>query len=781
MSKTSRNREPAQTSRADLPSSRHNGEMIGEDAQPPHERTATNTSRPNPWRRGALALVALAGCATLAIGADWYLAVPKTEVASYVGRQTCAECHQQEVQAWTGSHHDRAMDLATPETVLGDFDDAVLEYQGVTSKMFRRDGAYFINTEGPDGQLADFPVKYVIGVEPLQQYMVEFPDGRVQVLRITWDTAGKRWFYHYPPDVKDERLAPDDPLHWTGEQSNWNYMCADCHTTNLKKNFDAATETYHTSFSEIDVSCETCHGPGSIHVELAHSRSLFWDRNHGYGLARLKGESNKAEVESCAKCHMRRSQQLTENFRPGGELCDHFAPARLRAGLYHDDGQIKDEVYVYGSFAQSKMFARGIRCTDCHDPHTARLKHQGNAVCTSCHQHPSAKYDTPAHHHHAAGSSGAQCVECHMPEKHFMIVDPRRDHSMRAPRPDLSVAWRTPNACTGCHLELELEKEGGHDARPHYADWLAEAEAAEGEARERITRLDRWAAEHHAKWYDTDKSRDRKSPWIDFGPTLAAARQQQPEALSGLRKLLARKTTPAIVRATALEALGNHYPETAFEQLCEALTDKSPLVRATALTQLAQLPAGGDHREATPVPLAAPLLADPVRLVRIEAARSVAPYLQHLDEEERTQFDRAAAELVESFAVANDRAGSHRELAKLQQHLGQFDKAKASLSTALRLSRTPLDKSLSHYQNALLLVRQRDFAAVERELLAALEASEENIPALQTLLALYFDLRRPEQAREVLNRWRKRAPGDPRLNYWQQQLDAASSRPAASP
>src|SRR3954471_16482789 len=274
-----------------------------------HRPLATKSpraARPTLSRRSAWMLVGGTTLLLIAAGfaADYWYGLPDDAQATYVGRQSCIQCHQGQAKRWEHSHHDLAMDLATSETVLADFQDQKLEHHGQTSKMFRRGGKYFVHTDGPDGKLADFEVKYVFGVTPLQQYMVEFdrpadmPESeisRVQVLRETWDTNKKKWFYQNPPDVQ-EKLDPDDELHWTGITQRWNTSCADCHSTNLQKNFDLDSGTYHTTFSEIDVSCETCHGPGSLHLQLAKSPSLFWDRKRGYALATLKGPGNVAEI-----------------------------------------------------------------------------------------------------------------------------------------------------------------------------------------------------------------------------------------------------------------------------------------------------------------------------------------------------------------------------------------------------------------------------------------------------------------------------------------------------
>ena len=580
------------------------------------------------------------GIAAIAVAADWWMALPEGLSATYVGRANCAECHAAETLAWTGSDHDRAMDLATEEAVLGDFDDREFTYQGVTSRMFRREGKFFIHTESPHGRMEDFPIKYTFGVRPLQQYMVEFPDGRVQVLRVSWDTERKAWFYIPPPDVLDERIEPGDPLHWTGAAQNWNHTCAECHSTNFKKNYDLAANTYRSTFSEIDVSCEACHGPGSVHVELARAKSLFWDRRHGYGLAKLKGKDSTAQLETCAQCHSRRSV-VHGDYRPGRRLLDHYEPVLLYEGLYHADGQILDEVYVYGSFLQSKMHREVVRCTDCHDPHTARIKFDDNQLCTQCHS--PGKYDSPTHHHHPVGTGGALCVECHMPETTYMVVDPRRDHSLRVPRPDLSVSLGVPNACNRCHTKEE--------------------ETAE------------WAAAKVREWYGPTRPDDPHP-----APAMAAARAGKPEGEDLLLKLLRRRDTPGIVRATAISLLPQYPSRRSAEARERALTDADPLVRATAARTVAPSSPGAMRK------LLVPLLSDPFRTVRTATALRLLEIPRPLlTAEERVALDAATQEYKAGQLANSDRAASHLNLGNLYQRLGQTDQAVTEFRTAVRL------------------------------------------------------------------------------------------------
>ena len=645
---------------------------------------------PVPRRRRWL----LAGGVLLAIGGglvllDWWPCLPDDAQATYVGRQSCVECHQQECALWTGSHHDRAMDRATPETVLGDFSDVEFEQFGIRSRLFRRDGKYLVHTEGPDGKLADFEVKYVFGLTPLQNYMVEFdrpadmPEhevARLQVLRITWDTLRKRWFYLPPPDVRDQPLAPDDDLHWTGMAQRWNNMCADCHSTNLQKNFDVATRTYHTTFSEINVSCEACHGPASLHVQIAQRRRFFWDRKRGYGLARLK-DNQKAQVDTCAPCHSRRGS-IYPGFRPGEDYHDYFANELLRRETYHADGQILDEDYEYGSFTQSKMFHKGIKCSDCHDPHSMQIRYPGNAVCTTCHQHPAGKYDSPSHHHHQPDSPGAVCTACHMPKTTYMEVDPRLDHSIRIPRPDLSADLGTPNACTGCHLDKDRDREAFEDRQDltQYLDWVLAARRGDANVKAEIARLDGLMLKAVREWYG-DKPRELEGRKRHFAYALDAAHRGDPNADEQLIDVVNDGRLPAIVRATAVSELGAYSAPRSTSALLQALSDPDPQVRAAAVSNLP-----GRLSEDQLVTKLLPLLDDPRRIVRNEAGRSLAGVSpETLRGSQRTRLQEVLEEYQTGLLLNNDRAGSHLARGALYESLGQDAKAVAAYWEALRV------------------------------------------------------------------------------------------------
>ena len=670
---------------------------------------------------GCVALIAVG------IGWDYSRGLPVDAAATFVGRQACVDCHREETESFQGSHHDLAMDHARSETVLGDFDDATLEHDGMVSRMFRDGERFMVHTEGPDGEMHDYEVAYVFGVYPLQQYMVEFdrpadatPDevGRLQVLRISWDCDKNEWFYLRPPDV-DDKLEPDDPLHWTGMAQRWQTMCADCHSTNLKRNFDVANNEYRTTFSEIDVSCESCHGPASLHVQLASRNSLFWDRHHGYGLAKLKGDDPQPQLDACAACHSRRGV-LDEAFLAGEPFCNNFHLELLRDDTYHADGQIKDEVYVYGSFIQSKMYHKGIRCTDCHDPHSLKLKAEGNQVCTSCHQHAAGKYDVPSHHHHPVGSAGAQCVNCHMPHTTYMEVDARRDHSLRVPRPDLSVSIGTPNACSSCHVEDHLKdlpqasQEKLMDAE--YADWLLAAEEDNNIATA-IKESDRWCDEACEKWYGDE----RKKP-THFAEALVALRAGDTNGVADALTLSLRQDgiTPAIARATALDELamrGERRVVSAAKEILERPRE-DPLLRATAARVIA---VAEPNRSIT---LLEPLLKDTSRLVRSQAAQAIVRSggYQSLSGSRKDAVDAILEGVKEEWMVASDRAGSHMGWAMLCEQRGQFGEAIQSYQTAIRLEPTTTGPRTNLAALLERLVEQQQQSGQAREVVAKLDA-----------------------------------------------------------
>ncbi|MDO8938156.1 MAG: multiheme c-type cytochrome [Methylicorpusculum sp.] len=586
----------------------------------------------------------------------------ESSVAEYafVGRAVCADCHAEQDGLWQGSHHDLAMQEVGEQTVLGDFQDAEFSKDGVVSGFFRQNGRFMVRTDGPDGKLADFEIKYTFGVTPLQQYLIELPGGKLQALSIVWDSrtkeqGGQRWFHLYP----DEKIDHQDELHWTRRSQNWNFMCAECHSTNLQKNYDAASRTYHTTWSEIDVSCEACHGPGSRHVSWANKApDLEYGDNQMKGLQVLLNDRHGAvwsidprsgnarrntprgsdkEIEICARCHSRRAQ-LFDDYRHG-PLLDTHLPSLLRQTLYHADGQIDGEVYEYGSFLQSKMYQAGVTCSDCHEPHSLTLRAAGNGVCRQC--HAADKYDDAKHHFHAKDSAGGYCVDCHMPAKTYMGVDARRDHGFRIPRPDLSEKIGIPNACNACHADKPAQ----------------------------------WAADTVRKWYGHDPK-----GYQDYAEALHAARIGSVEAKEKLLALLEEKDQPAIARATAISELASWLSSELLPVFKQALQDSEPLLRSAALEALEQLPP--DQRW----PLAHDRLRDPVRSVRALAVAALAGIdRKSLSSAEQAEYEQASNDYFDSLALNADDPAAQVNRGNFHTARNEFALAESAYQEALTL------------------------------------------------------------------------------------------------
>ncbi len=638
---------------------------------------------------------------------------------AFTGSDTCKDCHAQEYANWQGSHHDLAMQLPTPETVLGDFGDTTFNFNGVSTRFFRDGDKYKVRTDGEDGKLTDFTVEYVFGVYPLQQYLLPLSRGRLQALSIAWDArpateGGQRWYHLYPEETIDHQ----DPLHWTGPYQNWNTRCAECHSTDLVKNYNAADRSFATTFEEINVGCESCHGPGEQHLELAAADKLKTSVNGGFPTAlsqrgdwalapgshiarRTEPLDSRAQVDSCGRCHSRRG--TLGDYHYGADLLATHRVALPQSPLYHYDGQVLDENYVYGSFLQSKMHLAGVVCSNCHEPHSLALRATGNGVCAQC--HVPEQYDTPKHHHHPADSSGASCANCHMPETTYMGVDDRRDHSMRIPRPDLSVVMGTPNACNSCHQDKD-------------AQWALDSLRKQGvHFRDTST--------HVARAFQRFELGDRS-----VLPTLAA---------------LANDPSAApIWRATAMEAVAQGGGREAIQTVTSVLYDDDPILRSSAVRSLEFLPLHQRYQ------LLQPLMEDEVATVRMEVAVSLAGVpLDQVSPDQGKQLEKL-------FKWYLDIQALHADMPETQLQIGVFYVARGDLPSAEAAYREALflnPQLVPAYLNLADLMRSQNRDEEARTLmLQVLEFAPDNGVTLHSLGLLETRSGTPDKALDYLGR-----------------------------
>ena len=680
------------------------------------------------WRWAVPCLVLLAACSS-----DEPAALSQPVESRYVGSVRCADCHGAEYDGWAGSHHDLAMQVATESSVLGDFNGVTFTYADVESRFYKRGDRYLVTTDGPDGELVEYEISYTFGAEPLQQYLIEFPDGRLQALSISWDSrpaaeGGQRWFHLYPREQVDH----EDPLHWTGPLQNWNFMCAECHSTQVEKNYSAEAQRFATTWSGIDVGCEACHGPGAEHVAwansgdgsdaagtddpkiVAFSETAAWVMDAASGIAaRQPPRESSTQLETCARCHSRRSS-LSADYVHGRVLADTHRPALLTEGLYFSDGQVQDEVYVYGSFLQSAMHGAGVTCSDCHDAHALTIKAEGNALCAGCHS-PSV-FDTPAHHHHAPDESGAECVGCHMPSRDYMVIDGRRDHSFRIPRPDLSATLGVPNACNDCH----------NDRDPA------------------------WAAAEVAEWFPGSRQ-------THYGEAIDAGRHGRVGASAALSELAADVEAPGIVRATAVSLLAANVGPSTPSSLENATTASDPLLRLAA-AEAAQV-----LDEDSQVRLVAPLLRDPVKAVRLAAAARLGQVPRRALRQ--AQADDLAAALGEYRATQDmhaDRPEAHVNLALLHTAQGDMPASVDAYRRAIALQPAFVPAYLNLADLYRTLDREADVDAVLRRGLAAAPDSGELHHALGLSLVRQRDY---ERGVAELRRAHELSPSQTRFAY----------------
>lgn len=579
------------------------------------------------------------------------------EESSFIGSNSCKSCHEDEFKEWENSHHDQAMKIADSISILGNFNNSIFIHKNKKSTFFKIGNKYYVNTEGPDGNYYDYEIKYTFGFTPLQQYIVKFPNGEYQCLLTAWDSKENKWF-HLQPNLE---IKHDEWLHWTKGSMRWNTMCADCHSTNLQKNFDSKSITYETSYSEINVSCEACHGPSSLHVDFYNNPIQDKIPPKMY----MENEMPSKEiVDKCARCHSRRSQ-LTKAFDYKGQFSDHYAQSLLVAPTYELDGQIKDEDYVYGSFIQSKMYQNGVSCKDCHNVHSLKLKKPGNNLCLTCH---TPNYNTPSHHFHEINTEGSKCINCHMPGKLYMGNDFRRDHSFRNPRPDQTVKYNVPNACNTCHKDKSAE----------------------------------WASNFIISKYGTVRIDHFSDHMLkgSFGDKTA------------FEHVMSNKKYPEIVRATAINQYVNQ--QLTFEEvtgLINYLKDSSAVVRNESIVSLEKIGLTNLSEYIKP------LLNDSIRIVRISSARYFNMIGQDLSE--NSHFKNANKEYLEMLDLNSDFASGQHQLGIYHQARKNTDLAIKAYERAIEIDNyynmSRMNLALLYYERGLIKACEKLYLKVTEQ------------------------------------------------------------------
>lgn len=563
-----------------------------------------------------------------------------------ISNQKCTSCHQQQQHSWQKSDHAKAMTVANKETVLADFNHVKVEHYGQEAFFFIKNKQYQV-TISYDGETNTYPIKYTFGYFPLQQYLVETATGKLQVLPFAWDSrakknGGQRWYHNY----SQEEIRPQDRLHWRQPLQNWNGMCADCHSDGLVRNYDAENNAFDTQFDSINVGCLSCHGDMTAHANSYTKRNVAddvmsikhptgqWLRRMGDKTAHWQGDKrDNAFMDNCFSCHSLRSP-LTDGFKANNHFLDQFIPQLPSAPNYYADGQIKEEVYVYGSFLQSKMYGKGVNCLDCHDKHTMKLKIQGNGLCLQCHS--GEEFNVKSHHQHEESSTGTECVNCHMPSNRYMGVDDRRDHSFKIPRPEQSNQFDTPNACTQCHDDKSNE----------------------------------WASKNLLKWYGKAK------PILSSKHFLMLLNNGQAINLEDHLTIISDEQLDIISRASALQMLSFTTQTVTIEILKPYLEHSDSLIRLSAASAAVFLP------PSIRVLHLSPLLTDKYKAVRVAAARSLVT--SKISAVNQQAFNNAFNELLSANIINSWRGEGRANQGGMAMEMNQLSKAEKAFKAAIK-------------------------------------------------------------------------------------------------
>ena len=672
---------------------------------------------------------------------------PEKEVfATYAGSESCIACHQEEYDKWVDSNHGLAERPPNDKLDLAGFEPPHEFKHGTqTTEALKKDGTYELVSLGFDNKREAYPVERVIGHDPLRQFLVHGERGRLHAMEACWDPHAKEWFNVYG----DEDRVPGEWGHWTGRGMVWNQMCASCHNTRVRKNYDLKTDAYHTSMAELTVSCESCHGPMKAHVD--------WQKEYPVASRKtddkdptLPGWTRDQHTENCAGCHARRGE-ITGDFKPGDSFWDHYLLTIVdHSDIYYPDGQIRDENYEFASFLSSRMNHAGVRCMDCHDMHSMKTILPGNQLCMRCHTQggfPNAPVILPeAHSFHGADSAGNQCINCHMPQTVYMQRHWRHDHGYTIPDPLLTKQFGIPNACNKCHQDQTTD----------------------------------WALEATEQWYGDRMNRITRTRATLF----AKARRGDDDARQGLIDLLASEEIP-YWKASANLLLERWLGDpTAAAAIRAQLKHEHPLVRTTAIRSLEPLVSqSGEVRNELEK-----LLVDPARSVRVSAAWALRETVdlespagkdlvrmlelnadQPSGQMQKGQFHYARGEMAQAIqhmetAIDWDPNSPpiHHDLAMLYSANGNTPKAIEKLKDAIKLNP---NEAQYHYELGLALSEIGQLAETAASLEKAVKIDPTLGRAWYNLGLARNSLGQTDAALDALRQGETAAPTDPGIPY----------------
>ena len=661
----------------------------------------------------ALVLAAL-GLAASALG----------QTNGWAGSRSCRDCHEHFYQLWSTSYHGLAMQPYTTALARAQLTPQAEEITG-GKYHFQADIQKGLVTERSAQGTNQYPIVQVMGGKNVFYFLTPLERGWLQVLPVAYDTRRKEWFDTTASAMRHFGDRRDEALYWKERPLTFNTSCFSCHVSQLSKNYDLADDTYHTTWAEPGINCETCHGPSAGHAKLfrellgkdASPRRPLPHQDGRLGEASLPTNKLPADLkliqisklttdqrnETCAPCHAKMSP-VTMNFAPGNRYFDHFDLVGYENADFYPDGRDLGENYTYTQWRVSPCAKSGqLDCIHCHTS-SGRYKFKeaarANDACLPCHE--DRVNHATAHTHHEAGTPGNECVSCHMPMTEFARMK-RTDHSMRPPTPATTLVYHSPNACNICHTNKDAA----------------------------------WADKFVREW----RQRDYQKPVLERAALIAAARKQDWKKLPEILAYLGRPDRDEIETTSLIRLLADCPSDDKWPVLRNLTKDRSPLVRASAAEALGA--------RLDPPNLAALLKAagDDYRLVRVRAATSLAPIPEEsLPEDQRAGVRAALADLMDSMKSRPDDMASHYNLGNFYMSRSQMPEAAAEFETASRLQ----PDALPPYVNVALAYNalgRNDRA--EASLRRALRLDPTNAAANLNLAMLLAEMDKPAEAEQA--------------------------------
>jgi hypothetical protein len=648
---------------------------------PGHPPAQTRVSVPHKRANMAQTLLSVLGLALLVIGChreppqtDAKKATPESSEFeslpsrnAYAGSASCKECHESDFERWSHDWHARAMAPANAKTVAGDFGEK--HFRGASSEawMSRKNGAFIMRTRNREGQLADYPVSWLLGGKRMQDSITVMPGGRWQVLPVYFHVTGGGAWVDYN-EAKQGHVTLDHPYFWTNFRRTANKECIECHATGVDVRYDRAAHTWSTEITDAGVSCEACHGPGARHAETKEKRDIIRPDHLDKDLA----------LSICARCHGPRDPlfpllDAKDQFRPGERYDARYQALVItdgteRSGEYFADGRPSSSTFETQALLQSRCYRDGsATCLTCHtSPHAeSHLDDElkpgpRDGSCRTCHAAIAAQGAAHTHHRNAT------CLDCHMPKVLTGVLDKFADHSIDVPNIRNTIAHGVPNACGVCHadksagvLALSLDSwwpgaRTRNERRIRLADAIDEKTAASSlPALSAVVR---------------DSS---EAPILRGAAAVILGQRFAAPASNVITPLL--HDTNEIVRARFVEALGYANARQSADAVASLIDDPSIRVRQNAALVLASF---DDPR--APAALAK-LAGDPAttHLVRPHILRGIGAA-------SRGNFDKAIRELEFALNDAPYATDALVLLADIYARRGDVPHAKSLLEEALR-------------------------------------------------------------------------------------------------